>query len=159
MALTAVNEQTFLQRAREAIQKAGGRMTNQRQVLIEVLAQSAELDESLDAEALYELAHKRDSGVSLATVYRTLRLLEAADLLQPRYHERDHERRYYQGVEAEPAYYFMCRVCHKTIPIHSNLIDSIQRQLAAELKLEVFSACICLEGICPECATTMNEEK
>ncbi len=138
----------FREQSIEAIRKAGGRMTAQRQLVIDLLET---LDGQLDAEALYQLAHARDSHLSIATVYRTLSTLEAAGLIQQRYHSRSHERRYYERTSTVPAYHFTCRACHKVIAFHSDLIQELEARLADALGLSVFGACVCLDGLCPEC--------
>ena len=56
----------------------GLRMTEQRRVIAHVLQES---DDHPDVEELYARASARDSGISLATVYRTVKLFEEAGIL------------------------------------------------------------------------------
>lgn len=58
--------------------KAGVRMTGPRRVIIGILEQS---DDHPDAEELYNRASAVDATISLATVYRTVKLFEELDLL------------------------------------------------------------------------------
>jgi len=83
----------FSEKASAAIRNAGGRMTEQRRLVIEALENSRG---QLDVEALYHLAHRADPSLSLATVYRTLGILEASNLVEGHYQSRYHERRYYE---------------------------------------------------------------
>lgn len=138
----------FSEQSSEAIRGAGGRMTTQRQLIIELVENT---DGELDVESLYQLAHRRDPSISLATVYRTLNILEVAKLVHHSYRSRDHERRYYERISTDPLYHFTCRVCHKVIAFHSTLVEELEQRLAAELGLDVLNACICLDGLCPEC--------
>ena len=55
------------------------RMTEQRRVIARVLEDSADHP---DVEELYARASKVDSGISLATVYRTVKLFEEAGILE-----------------------------------------------------------------------------
>src|SRR5258708_30611845 len=109
----------FSERASEAIRKAGRRMTEQRRLVIDVLENSSG---ELDVGALYELAHRTDPSLSIATVYRTLGLLEAANLVQGHYQSRYHERRYYERLSRVQEYHFTCRACRKVIPFHAELV-------------------------------------
>ena len=111
----------------------------------------APVEGELDVETLYQLAHTRDSSISIATVYRTLNMLEAAKLVQHRYRSRDHERRYYERISTEPVYHFTCHDCHKVIAFHSALVEDFEQRLAAELGLDVINACVCLDGLCTDC--------
>ena len=56
----------------------GLRMTEQRRVIARVLQDS---DDHPDVEELYARASAIDSGISIATVYRTVKLFEEAGLL------------------------------------------------------------------------------
>lgn len=56
----------------------GLRMTGQRRIIAAVLEES---DDHPDVEALYARAVAIDSGISIATVYRTVKLFEEAGIL------------------------------------------------------------------------------
>lgn len=56
----------------------GLRMTEQRRTIAAVLQESSDHP---DVEELYARASARDSGISLATVYRTVKLFEEAGIL------------------------------------------------------------------------------
>jgi Fur family transcriptional regulator, ferric uptake regulator len=139
---------TFLEQAGKAIRDTGGRMTAQRQLIIELLNNS---DNLLDAEALFLLARERDTGVSLATVYRTLNTLEQAGLLKQRYRSKEHERKYYELVHTPEAYHFTCRGCRRVIAFRSDFIEELKHKLETDIGIEVLTACVCFDGYCPDC--------
>jgi Fur family ferric uptake transcriptional regulator len=56
----------------------GLRITEQRRIIARVLSES---EDHPDVEALHERASAIDSGISIATVYRTVRLFEEAGIL------------------------------------------------------------------------------
>jgi Fur family ferric uptake transcriptional regulator len=139
---------TFTEDASQAIRDSGGRMTAQRELLIGLLADT---HEHLDAEGLYDLARTKDASISLATVYRTLNVLEEAGLLQQRYLSRDHERRYFEPVHHHSEHHFTCRKCRKVISFRSSLVQDLGRQLEDELGVRMLNICVCLDGLCPSC--------
>ena len=139
---------TFLDAARSAIHNAGGRMTPQRRLIISLLENS---EERLDAEELHQRANQQDSGISLATVYRTLHTLEEAKLIQHSYRSRDHERKYYELVQQDKEYQFICRECGRTYLFRSRLIQALKDQLENDLSVQVLQTCLCIEGLCPAC--------
>jgi Fur family ferric uptake transcriptional regulator len=57
----------------------GLRMTGQRRIIAAVLEES---DDHPDVEELYARAAARDSAISIATVYRTVKLFEEAGILE-----------------------------------------------------------------------------
>lgn len=63
----------------ERLEAKGLRMTDQRRVIAEVLEES---HDHPDVEELYARATARDERISLATVYRTVKLFEEAGLLE-----------------------------------------------------------------------------
>ena len=74
----------------------GMRMTEQRRVIARVISDS---EDHPDVETLYERASKIDSGISIATVYRTVRLFEEAGILD-RHDFGDGRSRYEAAPEA-----------------------------------------------------------
>ena len=63
----------------ERCKNVGIRMTGQRRLIIKVLENSKDHP---DVETLFERANKIDNKVSIATVYRTVKLLQNAGILE-----------------------------------------------------------------------------
>ena len=74
----------------------GLRITEQRRVIARVLS---EADDHPDVERVYERASAIDPGISIATVYRTVRLFEEAGILD-RHDFGDGRSRYEAAPEA-----------------------------------------------------------
>ncbi|MEY4269424.1 MAG: hypothetical protein RLZZ58_640 [Pseudomonadota bacterium] len=74
----------------------GLRITEQRRIIARVISDSADHP---DVEKLYERASAVDSGISIATVYRTVRLFEEAGILD-RHDFGDGRSRYEAAPEA-----------------------------------------------------------
>lgn len=77
-------------------QEKGLRITDQRRIIARVISESKDHP---DVETLYERASKFDSGISIATVYRTVRLFEEAGILD-RHDFGDGRSRYEAAPEA-----------------------------------------------------------
>jgi Fur family ferric uptake transcriptional regulator len=73
----------------------GMRMTDQRRVVARVLS---EAKDHPDVEELYRRAHEVDPHISIATVYRTVRLFEEAGIIE-RHDFRDGRSRYEQAPD------------------------------------------------------------
>lgn len=125
----------------------GRRLTSQRRLLLEVLT---ERDDHLDAEAIYALAKKRDPNISLATVYRTLKVLKEVGVVQERILDREGQRHHYE-LTTEAHYHFTCLKCGRVIEFESPLIEQASDELAKRLQLDVVHARVHLDGYCPDC--------
>jgi Fe2+ or Zn2+ uptake regulation protein/Fe2+ transport system protein FeoA len=143
---------TFQERAAAAIRASGGRITSQRELLLDLLAGA---DDYLDAETLHSRASAYDAALSLPTVYRTLNTLEAAGLITPRYVSSDHERKVYRAAGDRDLFHFTCRRCGKTIPFKTPLIEQLKQEMTTRLDADVFALCLCAGGLCANC----REEK
>ena len=73
----------------------GLRMTDQRRIIARVLS---EADDHPDAEELHRRASAQDNRISLATVYRTVRLFEEAGIIE-RHDFRDGRSRYEEAPD------------------------------------------------------------
>jgi Fur family ferric uptake transcriptional regulator len=74
----------------EQCTKKGLKLTSQRRVIAKVLGES---DDHPDVEAVHRRAVRIDPRISIATVYRTVRLFEEANILE-RHDFRDGRSRY-----------------------------------------------------------------
>ena len=79
----------------ELCEQRGMRMTEQRRVIARVLSDAADHP---DVEEVYRRASEHDSRISIATVYRTVRLFEEAGILE-RHEFGDGRARYEQATD------------------------------------------------------------
>ena len=133
----------------DTLHASGRRMTPQRALVLSVLEEG---ETHLDAEGIYEIARKRQPGLNLTTVYRTLAVLKEMGLVEQRYFARDHKREYYEAVGKREHYHFTCLNCGKVIEVETPRIRQARQELSTALGLQFAHACVCFEGVCAECA-------
>ncbi len=104
----------------------GMRMTDQRRVVARVLSQA---HDHPDVEELYRRAHQVDPHISIATVYRTVRLFEEAGIIA-RHDFRDGRSRY----EETPDSHHDHLIDMKTGQVVEFMDDEIERLQAAIAK-------------------------
>jgi Fur family ferric uptake transcriptional regulator len=140
----------FQELAKEAIRANGGRVTPQRELLLNVLA-DAETD--VDAETLHQLASVQDAHISLPTVYRILNMLEQAGVVSSRYLSSQHERKVYRVPVRDDAgtFHFTCSRCGQTLPFNPDFVQQIKTQLATQTGADVQTLCMCAGGLCADC--------
>ena len=118
----------------------GMRMTDQRRVVARVLSSS---HDHPDVEELYRRAHAMDPHISIATVYRTVRLFEEAGIIE-RHDFRDGRSRYEETPDHHHDHLIDMRsgrVIEFVDPEIEALQDSIARKLGYRLvdhRLELY---------------------
>ena len=136
----------------QIFQATGRRLTSQRRLVLEVLA---ECEDHVDAEDIYALAKERDPNISLATVYRTLKMLKEVGIVQERLLDREGQKHHYE-VAAKAHYHFTCLECGQVIEFESPLIEQASDDLAEELGVEVVHTRVHLDGYCPDCKQNIS---
>ena len=105
----------------------GMKMTGQRRVIAQVLSDSADHP---DVEEVYRRASERDPRISIATVYRTVRLFDEADILER--HEFGDGRSRYEEVTDEHHDHLIDIQTGKVIEFHNQEIEALQDRIAKE---------------------------
>jgi len=106
----------------------GLRITEQRKVIARVLSDS---DDHPDVEQLHERASKIDSGISIATVYRTVRLFEEAGVLD-RHDFGDGRSRYEPAPEAHHDHLIDVE-SGKVVEFVDPELEALQKKIAEKL--------------------------
>ena len=106
----------------------GLRITEQRRVIAHVLS---EAEDHPDVEALHARAAAIDPGISIATVYRTVRLFEEAGILE-RHDFGDGRARYEAAPEAHHDHLIDVET-GKVIEFVDAELEALQRQIAEKL--------------------------
>ena len=110
----------------------GMKMTGQRRVIASVLSDA---QDHPDVEELYRRASKIDSAISIATVYRTVRLFEEANILE-RHDFRDGRSRY-EEVTEEHHDHLIDVETGDVIEFQNEDIERLQREIAKKLGYEL----------------------
>jgi Fur family ferric uptake transcriptional regulator len=106
----------------------GLRITEQRKIIARVLSES---EDHPDVEALHARASAIDSGISIATVYRTLRLFEEAGILE-RHDFGDGRARYEAATEMHHDHLIDVET-GKVLEFVDDELEALQRRIAERL--------------------------
>lgn len=134
----------------QTLRARGGRMTAQRRLIFATLASSSDHP---TAEEILERASQAHPDLNLSTVYRTLRWLEQAGLVNSRVFEGEPRQERFDPVGQRKAdhYHFRCRRCNRIVEFASPLVEAIKDQFSGEYGAEVESASLTLYGLCADC--------
>lgn len=106
----------------------GLKMTEQRRVIARVLS---EAEDHPDVEEVHRRAVGLDPRISIATVYRTVRLLEEADLIER--HDFGDGRARYEEASDEHHDHLIDMTTGHVIEFHNEEIEALQEAVAEKL--------------------------
>lgn len=106
----------------------GLRMTEPRRIIARILSSS---EDHPDAEELHRRANSLDGSISLATVYRTVKLFEDAGIIE-RHDFRDGRARY-EEVPDEHHDHLIDVKSGDVVEFHSEEIEKLQEEIARKL--------------------------
>ena len=121
--------------------EAGLKMTNPRRVILDVLSHS---EDHPSVEDVYERAKKEDTSISMATVYRTLGLLDELGLVfRHEFNDEDHAR---YEVNTEHHHDLIDIDSGKVIEFQNDKIEKMKQKIAEELGYELVECRLELYG-------------
>jgi Fur family ferric uptake transcriptional regulator len=106
----------------------GMKMTGQRRVIAQVLSDSGDHP---DVELLHKRAAKIDSNISIATVYRTVKLFEEAGIIER--HDFGDGRSRYEEISTGHHDHLIDLKSGKVVEFTNEAIEKLQERIAAEL--------------------------
>ncbi|MCH2547015.1 MAG: transcriptional repressor [Alphaproteobacteria bacterium] len=123
-------------------EEKGLKMTEQRRIIARVLSDS---DDHPDVEMLYQRASSVDAGISIATVYRTVRLFEEAGIIAK--HDFGDGRSRYEESSGEHHDHLINLRTGEVIEFTNEQIEKLQETIARELGFELVDHRLELFGI------------
>ncbi len=157
----------------EILRKNGYRLTSQRQAILDVLQASTGL---LTAEDIYQKTQEINSGINLATIYRTLTMLREIGVVEHAYASPEHHEAGFSLSRFSPLakpdgcaedsalppttghspiekhFHFHCLRCGQLIQFQSAAITEVLNNTPALREALVDQVCMCIQGYCAECA-------
>ena len=146
---------------KELLKEKGLKMTRQRLVVLEVLAENPE--QHLTAEEIYERIKAANPDIGLATVYRTVQLLlelelidrinlddgfvryEIGDMEKKRLHHRHH--------------HLICLKCGRVCAFQEDMLEALETGVKEALGFRVTDHEVKLYGYCRDCSEKEKREK
>lgn len=120
----------------------GMRMTEQRRVIARVLSLA---HDHPDVEEVHRRAAAIDNKISIATVYRTVRLFEEAAILER--HDFLDGRSRYEQVQEDHHDHLIDMQSGKVIEFHNDDIEKLQKVIARELGFDLVGHRLELYGV------------
>jgi Fur family ferric uptake transcriptional regulator len=133
----------MVSRIERACLKKGMKMTGQRRVIAQVLSDSTDHP---DVEQVYHRASDIDPRISIATVYRTLRLFDIANIIN-RHDFGDGRSRYEPATEDHHHHHLIDMRTGKVLEFENEELESMKQRIAQEMGYELVDDRLELYGV------------
>jgi len=143
---------------RDQLREKGYKITAQRQAILDVL--SLNEGKHLSPEEIYEEVKKSNPDIGLATIYRTLLLLETMELVY-KLDLDDGCSRYElnRSNEDHRHHHLICTVCGKVDEVKEDLLESLEEQILKDNGFLVKDHRVKFYGYCRDCAPEVTGKK
>jgi Fur family ferric uptake transcriptional regulator len=142
---------------KEDLKKKGYKLTPQRRSIVDTIIDNE--GNHLTAEEIYDKVKISCPEIGLATVYRTILLLEELGVIS-RLDLNDGCSRYeiVHSNEAHRHHHLICNTCHKVSEVQDDLLEELEADIEKQYKFKILDHSVKFYGICDECQTKHNDE-
>ncbi|MEV0218323.1 transcriptional repressor [Streptomyces sp. NPDC050704] len=130
------------------------RSTRQRRAVLDTLGRCRDF---VSAQELHALMAGAGSTVGLTTVYRTLRELDRAGLVDV-VRDEGGERLYLRRPTAEHRHYLICRCCGRSQPVDAEAVEQWAARLIEVTGFAELEHTLELSGVCARCRPGEGDE-
>ena len=123
------------------------RLTKPRQLVLKIISESKT---HLDVPEIWQRVRQSDQKISLATIYRTVKVLEQAGLISEHNLGQDHS--HYEAVSENTHYHFTCLNCGKVLEFSTPQPQSIAKKLNEMHGIRIKKIHLLMEGYCKQCS-------
>lgn len=142
---------------KEDLKKKGYKLTPQRRSIVDTIIENE--GQHLTAEEIYDKVKKSCPEIGLATVYRTILLLEELGIIS-RLDLNDGCSRYeiIHSDETHRHHHLVCNICHKVSEVQDDLLEELEVSIEKQYKFKILDHSVKFFGVCDECQKKLNDE-
>ena len=142
---------------KEDLKKKGYKLTPQRRSIVDTIIDNE--GNHLTAEEIYDKVKKSCPEIGLATVYRTILLLEELGVIS-RLDLNDGCSRYeiVHSNETHRHHHLICNTCHKVLEVQDDLLEELEASIDKQYKFKILDHSVKFYGLCDECQKKLNDE-
>ena len=140
----------------EILKEKGYKATSQRKLVLDVIKENE--GNHLTAEEIYELVKKRLPDIGIATVYRTISLLEKMNLIfKVDFGSGSVKYEWDRMDTPHHHHHLICLECGEIIEAGEDLLDDTEEKISLKHNFLIKDHCVKFYGYCSKCKDKMNE--
>jgi Fur family ferric uptake transcriptional regulator len=140
----------------QSLRNQGYRITPQRELIMRIFHDAG--DKHLSAEDVFDILQSKNEQISLATTYRTLRMLVKMNILRELDFAETHKHYELIDENSPPHHHIICLNCNKTIEFEDNRINELGREIAEKLGVEIVDMQFQIFANCPSDGNSENRK-
>jgi len=141
---------------KEVLKDKGYKLTPQRRAILNSIIENN--GNHLTVEELYEKVKKDCPEIGLATVYRTVQLLEEVGFICKLDFDEGCSR--YELVnenEEHHHHHLICNICGKVMEVEGDLLGELEKNIEDNYEFKILNHNVKFYGICKDCKKNMHE--
>jgi ferric uptake regulation protein len=146
-----VDETAYLEELKLKLKDEGFKLTHQRRNIVEVLLSAN--GKHMSSEEIYDIVKKDCPEIGLATVYRTLQVLDKLGYTN-KLNLDDGCVRYELSLDknAHNHHHLVCKKCSKIIEVEEDLLDQLEDVIKEKYGFDVENHDVKFNGYCSNCS-------
>ena len=146
-----VDETAYLEELKLKLKDEGFKLTHQRRNIVEVLLSAN--GKHMSSEEIYDIVKKDCPEIGLATVYRTLQVLDKLGYTN-KLNLDDGCVRYELSLDknAHNHHHLVCKKCSKIIEVEEDLLDQLEDAIKEKYGFDVENHDVKFNGYCSNCS-------
>lgn len=135
---------------KEELKKKGYKLTPQRRSIVDTIIENE--GKHLTAEEIYDEVKKKCPEIGLATVYRTILLLEEMKVIY-KLDLNDGCSRYELAHDHETHrhHHLVCNNCGKVIEVEDDLLEDLEVEIETKYGFKILDHAVKFFGLCTDC--------
>jgi len=131
------------------LKEKGFKLTSQRGSVLDTILENT--GKHLSAEEIYDLVKINCPEIGLATVYRTMQVLDELGLVYKNNFDDGRTRYEITQNEDHQHHHLVCRKCGKVIEVEEDLLEQLEHQVEKKYNFSITNHKVKFFGYCNEC--------
>jgi len=134
---------------KEKLKEKGFKLTPQRKSIIDVIV--ANQGKHLSAEEIYELVKSTNPNIGLATIYRTMQLLDDIGVIYKNDFDDGRSRYELYQDEDHQHHHLICIKCGKVVEVEEDLLEQLEYEVEKKYNFYIINHNLKFLGYCNQC--------
>lgn len=139
----------IIQNLKDKLKERGYKLTTQRRIIFDVFIENKELH--LSPEEVYDKVKEKYPEIGLATVYRTLQLLEDMGTIYKLNFNDGCSRYELNTTKDHQHHHLICLNCGKVTEVEIDLLENLEEEIEKEGNFKIIDHNVKFFGYCKDC--------